>query len=107
MAETTTFTGRSGATYQFEVYALSALGTFNDVQGVYVFASNSLLGGYRPLYIGETEHANQRLTTSHEKLPCVRRNGGTIICFMRTHTHGDRTMVEQDLIRAYNPVCNG
>ena len=104
---TITFTGASGTQYTFNIHPMSDLGRFNAVQGVYIFTRrNATTGRHGALYIGETGDASQRLTASHEKLPCVRRNGGTHICFMRTSSASERMSAETDLIRAYNPVCN-
>ena len=103
---TVTFTGSSGSAYTFEVYAMSTLGTFNAVQGVYIFTRRNNNRQHTALYIGETANASRRLTRTHEKLRCVRRNNGTHICFMQTSSEGERTAAETDLIRAYNPTCN-
>lgn len=103
---TITFTGSSGAKYTFNIYSISDLGTFNEVQGVYIFTREND-NRHRALYIGETGDASDRLTTSHEKLPCVEENDGSHICLMTTSNEGERMAAETDLIRAYSPVCNG
>ena len=102
---TISINGASGKTYNFNVYPLSSLGNFKEFKCCYAFTTTA----YNPvadreiLYIGETVNAKNRLTNSHEKVPCVRRNGGRYICIHATDSH---VAVEKDLLANRNPVCN-
>ena len=102
-----TWRGRSGREYEFEVYPPDT--RWSDTPGVYIFARYSAPDrSWYALYIGETESFQDRLTESHEKLPCARRNGMTHI-----HVHQNyggvtvRRAIEEDLIARWNPPCNG
>lgn len=103
---TITFIDANDNRYTFNMYPISDLGDFNEVQGVYIFTRELSNGRHRAVYIGETGDASDRLTTSHEKMPCIRRNNGTHICFMQTSSEWERMTAETVLIRKYDPACN-
>ena len=102
---TITITGSGGSSYNFNVYPLSALGSFRAFSCCYVFTSTSInpVLSNEIKYIGQTSDASSRLTPSHEKLPCVRRNGGL---YVAVHATSYPVTTESDLLRKYNPVCN-
>lgn len=95
--------GASRREYEYRVYNLDA--RWNDVPGNYIFAAR-LGSGWKAIYVGETESFVDRLPT-HEKWPCVRRNGATHI-----HAHINRAGTaarrseESDLIAEHRPPCN-
>jgi len=87
------------------IYPMDTL--FKDEPGNYIFAKKtSLLGGWTPVYIGETDDLAKRLP-KHDKLPCVKRNGGTHI---HVHFTSGGTQVrraeEADLLANFDPPCN-
>ena len=83
-------------------------GQWDDAPGNYIFAR--LLGGdqWQAIYVGETSSFKDRITQSHEKLQCARRYG-----FTHVHAHINnggqdvRRAEEGDIIKRYNPPCNG
>ncbi len=101
--ETVNWPGASGTKYKYWVHSLDT--TFKDQGGNYIFAKKTASGKWTPVYIGETESLSDRLP-NHDKLPCVRRNGGTHI---HAHTSGgqrERRAEEADLLANFNPPCN-
>jgi len=106
MAEQTVlWPGKSGQKYNYWVSDMDS--TFKDEPGNYIFAKPaSTPGKWTAVYIGETESLRDRLP-NHEKLPCVRRYGGTHI---HTHTSSSdedvRRAEESDLIENCDPPCN-
>jgi len=78
-----TFKGKTGS-YSFEVY--SADTSFTSVGAVYVFTKRTLdaegTGSHTFLYIGQTDSLKDRIPT-HEKWPCLQRNGINSICVHR------------------------
>jgi len=102
--ETIMWPGASGQEYK---YWISPIGSsFKDEPGNYISTKESSPNRWKPLYIGEAQSLKERLS-NHEKLPCVRRHGGT-------HIHGHttpgseqaRTAEESDLLAKWDPVCN-
>ena len=96
--------GASGQSYEYEVLSFSA--NWNDVPGNYIFAKQ-MNNTWEPVYIGETSSLKDRITTSHEKYPCVFSHG-----FTHVHAHGSnssqviRRQEETDLLNRFNPPCN-
>ena len=75
MAEQTImWPGASGKEYKYWIYAIGT--SFKDSPGNYIFAKETSIGRWTPIYIGETDSLQDRLS-NHEKLPCVERHGGT------------------------------
>ena len=98
------WTGSSGQKYTYEVYPIGT--NFRPVPGNYIFARYAP-GEWFPIYIGETSDLSQRFD-NHHAMPCIKRNGATHI-----HVHENNSGVaarraeESDLIRRWNPPCNG
>lgn len=96
--------GESGKTYRYKIYGIGT--SFKDMPGNYIFTKKANFNKWLPIYIGETDSLENRLS-NHEKLPCVERNGGTHI-----HVHSSssdeeiRCSEEVDLINKWNPSCN-
>lgn len=99
------WSGKSGTEYRYLIFPIGA--TFKPVAGNYIFTRQTENGRFRPIYIGETDNLEKRLTTNHEKMPCINRHGGTHI---HVHTSsGDviaRQKEESDIRDKWNPPCN-
>ena len=122
---TVTVKGQSGTHYRFEIYSIDTLGKFPDNNVVYMFTKrilNPQLHRYRhvPIYVGQSgiskrkdkkpNDTDNRLTRSHPKIPCIRKEGGTHICVysgnQKLATEDGRRTIESDLIASLNPPCN-
>jgi len=105
MAESTImWPGASGKKYKYWIAPIDA--PFKDEPGNYIFAKKTSDGQWSPIYIGEAKSLKDRLP-GHEKLPCVKRYGGT---HLHTHiTSGGqdvRRAEESDLLAKWDPPCN-
>jgi predicted GIY-YIG superfamily endonuclease len=104
MADTCNWPGVSGKSYTYHVHPIET--ALKAEAGNYIYAKLNQQGQWEPLYIGETDDLDQRVTT-HEKRECVRRNGGTHI-----HAHltlGDRSVrlnEETDIRSNFTTPCN-
>ena len=102
--ETIMWPGASGEEYEYWIHLIGA--TFKDSPGNYIFAKETSPGRWTPIYIGETESLKDRLS-NHEKIPCVKRHGGTHI---HAHTNSSdvnaRRAEESDLRAKWDPPCN-
>jgi len=98
-----TWPGASGKEYKYWISPIDS--SFKDEPGNYIFAKETSPGRWTPIYIGESESLEDRLA-NHDKLPCVKRHGGTHI---HAHTSGGesvRKAEESDLIAKWDPPCN-
>jgi len=97
--------GISGKEYKYWITPIES--TFKPVAGNYIFAKEVEPHKWTPIYIGETDNLEERLTSNHEKMPCVKRNGGT---HLHTHTSTNdeitRRKEESDIIAKWKPLCN-
>lgn len=97
--------GASGRTYGYWINPIGA--NFKNEPGNYIYAAETQLGSWRPVYIGQTSSRSTRLS-SHDREACARWNGATHI-----HAHTtpgselSRLDEENDLLARWNPVCNG
>lgn len=104
MADISMWAGASSKEYKYWIYPIGT--TFKDSPGNYIYAKEASPGQWTPIYIGETESLQDRLP-DHEKLPCVKRNGGTHV-----HAHASsadvtvRRAEESDLLGKWDPPCN-
>jgi len=108
MAETPTINwhGQSGKAYKYWIHPIGT--RFEAVPGNYIFATKTQPNNWSPVYIGESSNLQERLTDSHEALPCVKRNGGTHVHVHRNDAgQAARRAEEQDLIAKWKPPCNG
>jgi len=107
MAETPTMNweGKSGKKYPYYVYPIGT--TFQPIAGNYIFAKETEPNTWAPLYVGETDNLQERLTPYHEKMPCVEHNGGTHV-HVHNGTHDDTTRQDEeaDIRERWNPPCN-
>lgn len=101
------FTGKSGKTYRFKVYPLSA--HFRKISGVYIIGSrvSGTNGGRRlvPLYVGHTEDFSQPFGRHHKAQQFTDR-GADCICLQSDAVEESRVAKQQDLIAALHPECN-
>ncbi len=105
MADTIRWTGASGLTYEYWIYPLNT--QFDQKPGNYCFAKEVSPGTFRPLYFGETVDLSERFQ-NHHKASCFSRNGATHIhAHVNSQGQDARLNEETDLIRKWNPSCNG
>ncbi|MDA2933471.1 hypothetical protein MYX82_03920 [Acidobacteria bacterium AH-259-D05] len=105
MAEQTImWPGASGEQYRYWISDMNS--SFKDEPGNYIFAKETSPNRWTPIYIGQTESLKNRLT-DHEKLPCIKRHGGTHI-HAHTTPGGEqvREAEEADLLAKWDPPCN-
>lgn len=97
--------GESGAKYRYLIYPIGS--SFKAEPGNYIFAKETKPNTWSPIYIGETENLEERLD-NHNELPCIRRNGGTHVhVHLSSSNSQERRNEESDLIKKWNPPCNG
>jgi hypothetical protein len=105
---TVTLKGRSGQTYDFEVWALGQ--AFNAVAAVYAitcrYKNSKDEYTHDVIYIGQTEDMSTRFD-DHHKADCFKKHKANCICTHRDDDEDSRLAKEQDLIANYNPPCNG
>ena len=101
-------TGASGTRYVFYVFDLNT--QFKPSGGVYAVtrAVPSTGGGrtHHINYIGHTGDLSERFD-AHHKEDCFTRHGSTDLCVRGEENEEARLAIEADLIKAYNPPCNG
>ena len=101
--QTIIWPGASGKQYRYWIYPIGT--SFKDSPGNYIFAKETS-SGWTPIYIGETDSLKDRLS-NHEKMPCVKRHGGTHV---HVHTSSSdeqtRRAEESDLLAKWDPPCN-
>jgi len=102
-----TFSGSSGADYQFEVYPLEAV--FSDFPAVYMFTKRSEgadgQGRHTAVYIGESEELGARLA-GHHLLESAGRHKFNCVCVLREDDEDLRLAAEADLRKRYKPKGN-
>lgn len=105
MAERTIlWSGASNKQYKYWIYDVNT--SFKDEPGNYIYAKESSPGRWSPIYIGETESLEDRLS-NHPKLPCIRRHGGTHVhVHISSSDEEVRRAEEADLLEKWNPPCN-
>jgi len=105
MAEKTImWPGASGTKYKYWIHPINA--SFKDSPGNYIFAKETSPDRWTPIYIGETDSLKDRLS-NHEKMPCVKRYGGTHIhAHISTADEKVRRAEESDLLAKWDPPCN-
>lgn len=91
------------ASHEFEVHSPSV--SWHDVPGIYIFAGLNQASKWVPLYIGQASSLSDRLT-GHERWAEAVRRGATHIHAMVVNYQRDRDIIEQMLIRAFQPPLN-
>ncbi len=99
------WTGASGVQYKYWIYPLST--TFKASPGNYAFSKETKPGYWSPLYFGQTKDLSERFD-NHHKLDFAIRCGATHI-HVHVNNSGEsmRLNEESDLIKKWNPHCNG
>jgi hypothetical protein len=99
------WSGVSGKEYKYWIYEIGH--PMKQEPGNYIFAKEVKSHEWTPIYVGETDNLQRRLTPNHEKMPCVKRYGGTHI---HAHTSSNdetiRQNEESDIRNKWNPPCN-
>jgi hypothetical protein len=95
---------KSGTSHRFWIYPRGT--KFNEpCPGIYIYARETSPHQWIPIYIGQTENVNIRLTT-HEQQERVDQNGATHIHVSIITPEKSRLAIEKDLIEQWKPVCN-
>jgi hypothetical protein len=95
---------KSGSIHRFWIYPRGT--KFNEpCPGIYIYARETSPHKWIPIYIGQTENVNVRLT-NHEQQECVDQNGATHIHVSIITPEKSRLAIEKDLIEQWKPVCN-
>jgi predicted GIY-YIG superfamily endonuclease len=106
MADTIDWPGKSGKKYRYWFATEMENPLMKKEAGNYMFVKQET-NGWVPVYIGQTDDLDRRLT-NHPELTCVRKNGGTRLM---AHTAGAneaaRLVEEADLVDYWDPPCNG
>jgi hypothetical protein len=97
-------TGASNRIHQFEIYPWNT--NFNRVGAVYAVLHQTAPTQYKVLYIGQTSDLSERFD-NHHKQSCFDKNGKTHLGVLPEPGESNRFNIETDLVRHYNPVCNG
>jgi hypothetical protein len=95
---------KSGTSHRFWIYPRGT--KFNEpCPGIYIYARETSPHKWIPIYIGQTENVNVRLT-NHEQRECVDQHGATHIHVSIITPEKSRLAIEKDLIEQWKPVCN-
>jgi hypothetical protein len=95
---------KSGTSHRFWIHPRGT--KFNEpCPGIYIYARETSPHKWIPIYIGQTENVNVRLT-NHEQQECVDQNGATHIHVSIITSEKSRLATEKDLIEQWKPVCN-
>ena len=95
---------KSGSSHRFWIYPRGT--KFNEpCPGIYIYARKTSPHKWIPLYIGQTQNVNVRLT-NHEQRECVERNGATHIHVSIISGEKSRLTIEKDLIEQWKPIGN-
>ncbi|MFA7682413.1 MAG: hypothetical protein WCX61_05290 [Candidatus Peribacteraceae bacterium] len=106
---TVTFTGKSGNTYEFGIYLIDT--SFKKNYGAVYFITRRYKktdGGHshKEIYVGQTSDLSERFD-DHHKWDCFVKNGANCACIYGEGNELVRLRIEQDLIKNYDPPCNG
>ncbi len=96
--------GASGKSYIHYSYPIDI--DFGAKPGNYIFARWTG-STWVPLYIGQTEDLSNRFD-NHHKIDLAKRHGATHI-HAHANENGERARLaeETDLVKKWNPACNG
>ena len=95
---------KSGIRHRFWIYPRGT--KFNKpCPGIYVYARETSPHKWIPIYIGQAENVNVRLT-DQEQQERVDQHGATHIHVSIIAQEKSRLTIEKDLIQQWNPVCN-
>lgn len=103
-----TLKGKSGQTYEFECWPMDQ--SFNAVGAVYAvtrrYQDDNGNWKHKVLYVGETGDLSTRFD-DHHKADCFANNKANRICTHLEDDEDSRLAIEDDLIKQYDPPCNG
>lgn len=102
--ETLNFKGQTGTTYPFDTYVLGT--TFKPLGSLYCITKRSAQGQHTVLYVGQTQDLSERFA-DHHKEDAWKRQGATHISVHLDTGMASRLKKETDIVRFYNPCCNG
>jgi hypothetical protein len=95
---------KSGTRHRFWIYRRGT--KFKEPRpGIYIHARETSPHKWIPIYIGQTENVNVRLT-NHKQQACIDQNGATHIHVSIIANQKSRLAIEKDLIQQWKPVCN-
>ena len=105
---TIVLTGASKTQRTFTIYPLNQ--AFSAVGGVYVVtkAIPNTDGSvtHQILYVGQTGNLSERFDAHHKSEAWCARKANRI-CVIGVGDEATRLAIEADLVKAYNPPCNG
>ena len=110
---TMTLQGASGKTYLFTLFEYSSFSQLHDafkpLQAIYVFSRRIYREGtytHSLLYLGQTNNLSTRFNNHHKETEIGGHYGNCIWIHVCTGTDQQREEDEQDLLGAYDFVCN-
>jgi len=106
--DTVSFTGRSGREYNFRIYLWEH--PFKALPAVYVITERVVEPNsaptFSPVHVGQTEDLSQ-IFSNHEKQECFQVYLANTIAVLPEADASERARIEQDLLEALDPPCNG
>jgi excinuclease UvrABC nuclease subunit len=93
----------NGQNLEFGIYQY--LGQWNPVAGVYMFCRQELNGSYTPLYIGQAQSFQDRLSRHEQWNPAVQK-GASVVLAAVVPLQANRDLFERQLIQQYQPPLN-
>jgi hypothetical protein len=95
---------KSGREHRFWIYRRGT--RFNEpCPGIYIYARETSPHKWVPIYIGQTQNVNVRLT-KREQRECVDKHGATNIHVSIVTSEKSRVAIAKDLIEQWKPLCN-
>lgn len=95
--------GESNERYRFKI--TRKISDIPDAGGIYVMVRRTFFFFLKPVYIGKASNLQGRLD-DHERWPEARRKGASERHYMCIRSENKRQMIEEDLIRYYQPKLN-
>ena len=95
----------NGKTLEFSIHDKNTRDYWNDVAGLYIFASKLSNGSWCSIYIGQTNSFKDRLP-DHERLQEAIKKGATHIHVRVVQNQNDRNELEKSLIQTMKPTLN-
>ena len=96
--------GASGRSFSFAVFDLRT--NFDPNQPAVYVVMRAEAGQYVVIYVGQTQDLVDRFA-DHHKEACMARYQANCIAAQVVRDEAERLAIENDLITAYNPPCNG
>ena len=95
------FKGASGKIYVFYSYPIRHI--LPPVGGVYIFTRGNQ---GNPVYVGQTYNLGRRVYDHYQRSSCITQQHCNTIWVCREGNPTTRQIMEQDLCRGYEPICN-